>query len=179
MNAPPKQFLLGLLAGLSLTFLIYSYVHLSYREPPHPTEFRSTSLLDSLSKKQDSHEQFDQVIARSALPEVHLDEDKHMHHDDDKEAKQLAEKIKVLVWVMTNPNNLEKKAKIVKETWGKRCNKVIFFSSETNNDFPTIGLDVPEGREHLTAKTMRGFRYVYEHHFNDADWFMKVSDVSF
>lgn len=56
-------------------------------------------------------------------------------------------------------------------------NKFLLFlcSSEDNADFPTIGLKVPEGREHLTAKTMKGFRYVYEHHFNDADWFMKVS----
>ena len=53
--------------------------------------------------------------------------------------------------------------------------QLLFFSSETNASFPTIGLGVPEGREHLTAKTMAGFRYLYDNHLNDADWFMKVS----
>lgn len=51
----------------------------------------------------------------------------------------------------------------------------LIFSSENNTDFPAVGLQVPEGRDHLTGKTMKAFRYVYEHHFGDAEWFMKVS----
>ena len=46
-----------------------------------------------------------------------------------------------------------------------------------NQEFPTVGLNVSEGREHLTAKTMQGFRYIYDHHLDDADWFMKVKSV--
>ncbi|XP_013078914.2 glycoprotein-N-acetylgalactosamine 3-beta-galactosyltransferase 1-like isoform X1 [Biomphalaria glabrata] len=88
-------------------------------------------------------------------------------------------KVKVLVWVMTSPMNLQTKAKAVKETWGKHCDKVIFFSSETDQNFPTIGLNVSEGRNHLTAKTMQGFRYVYDHFFNDFDWFMKADDDTY
>lgn len=48
-------------------------------------------------------------------------------------------------------------------------------SSKSDSGFPTVGLEVPEGRNHLTGKTMAAFRYIYENHFNDADWFMKVS----
>ena len=95
--------------------------------------------------------------------------------DDDTVAKRLFKEVRVLVWVMTAPKNLATKAAAVRDTWGRRANKLIFFSSETNKDFPTIGLNVSEGREHLTAKTTQGFRYIYKHHLNDADWFMKVS----
>ena len=57
--------------------------------------------------------------------------------------------------------------------------KTFFFSSESDKNFPAIGLGTPEGRGHLTAKTMAAFRYIYEYHFNDADWFMKVKFFSF
>ena len=80
---------------------------------------------------------------------------------------------------MTCPQNLEKKAVHVKKTWGKRCNILLFFSSTTNVSFPTIGLNVSEGREHLTAKTMQAFRYVYEKYTDAADWFMKADDDTY
>ncbi|XP_025095203.1 glycoprotein-N-acetylgalactosamine 3-beta-galactosyltransferase 1-like isoform X1 [Pomacea canaliculata] len=99
--------------------------------------------------------------------------------DDVSEARLLKKEVRVLVWVMTSPQNLQTRARAVRDTWGKHCNKLLFFSSETDKNFPTIGLNVSEGREHLTAKTMNGFRYVYEHHLDDADWFMKVDDDTY
>ena len=94
-------------------------------------------------------------------------------------AKELFTRTPVLVWVMTSPQNLDKKAVHVRNTWGKRVNKLLFMSSAWNASFPAVGLNVSEGREHLTAKTMQAFRYVYDHHFNDADWFMKADDDTY
>ncbi|XP_074051465.1 glycoprotein-N-acetylgalactosamine 3-beta-galactosyltransferase 1 [Macrotis lagotis] len=102
----------------------------------------------------------------------HQDEDKHV-------AEELYHKVRVLCWVMTGPQNLEKKAKHVKATWGQRCNKILFMSSEENKDFPTVGLDTREGRDQLYWKTIRAFQYVYEHYPNDADWFMKADDDTY
>ena len=42
----------------------------------------------------------------------------------------LAEKVRVLCWVMTAPGNHDLKAKHVKATWGKRCNILLFMSTE-------------------------------------------------
>ena len=92
---------------------------------------------------------------------------------------KLAGKVRVLCWIMTSPQNLDKKAQHVKSTWGKRCNILLFISSVTNDSFPTIGLNVSEGREHLTAKTMLAFRYVYENYYDKADWFMKADDDTY
>ena len=91
----------------------------------------------------------------------------------------MSDQIRILCWIMTGPQNLDKKAVHVKKTWGKRCTKLIFFSSVTNETFPTIGLNISEGREHLTGKTMRAFKYVYDHFFDEADWFMKADDDTY
>uniref|UniRef100_A0A2C9LN20 N-acetylgalactosaminide beta-1,3-galactosyltransferase n=1 Tax=Biomphalaria glabrata TaxID=6526 RepID=A0A2C9LN20_BIOGL len=101
------------------------------------------------------------------------------HQFNDTIAKKLKEKVRLLVWVMTTPTNLDTKAKAVKETWGPRCNKLLFFSSEDNSSFPVIGLNVSEGRAHLTAKSSQAWMYIYKNHFNDADWFMKADDDTY
>ena len=42
--------------------------------------------------------------------------------------------VRVVCWVMTAPANHQTKAKHIKATWGKRCNKLIFISSEEGNE---------------------------------------------
>ena len=46
----------------------------------------------------------------------------------------LAEKVRVLCWVMTAPGNHDLKAKHVKATWGKRCNILLFMSTEEGSN---------------------------------------------
>lgn len=94
-------------------------------------------------------------------------------------AENLYQKVKILCWVMTSPQNLEKKAKHVKATWAQRCNKVLFMSSEENQDFPAVGLKTKEGREQLYWKTIKAFQYVHDHYLEDADWFMKADDDTY
>ncbi|XP_059148646.1 glycoprotein-N-acetylgalactosamine 3-beta-galactosyltransferase 1-like [Physella acuta] len=99
--------------------------------------------------------------------------------DDDLLAKELYSKVRVACWIMTSPTNLRSKAIHVKNTWAKRCNLVLFMSSVADPEFPAVGLDVPEGRDHLTAKTMKAFKYLYDHHMADADWFLKADDDTY
>ncbi|XP_050395320.2 glycoprotein-N-acetylgalactosamine 3-beta-galactosyltransferase 1 [Patella vulgata] len=88
-------------------------------------------------------------------------------------------KPKILCWVLTAPKYLDTRAKAVKTTWGKRCDKTLFFSSTANASFPTIGLNVSEGRDALPNKTIGAFTYCYEKYGQDFDWFMKADDDTY
>ena len=83
---------------------------------------------------------------------------------------------RILCWIPTSPTNLAARAKSVKDTRGKRCNMLLFFSSKADSSFPAIGLNVEEGSDRLFNKTSASLRYIYQRHINDADWFLKADD---
>ena len=82
---------------------------------------------------------------------------------------------------MTTPTNIRTRAIYVKKTWAKRCNKMVFLSSEVDTNLPAVRLNVtgPEGKYALTEKTLLAFYHVYDNYFNDYDWFLKADDDSF
>ena len=80
---------------------------------------------------------------------------------------------------MTSPSNMITKALHVKRTWGRQCDQTLYFSSETDDNFPTIGLGVKEGKQHLTAKSQKAFRYIFDKHLSEADWFLKADDNTY
>ena len=43
-------------------------------------------------------------------------------------AKNISSRVRVLIWVMTTKKNHHKKALVVKETWGRHCDKLLFMS---------------------------------------------------
>ncbi|XP_030002454.1 glycoprotein-N-acetylgalactosamine 3-beta-galactosyltransferase 1 [Sphaeramia orbicularis] len=85
---------------------------------------------------------------------------------------------RILCWIMTGPKNLNTRTIHAKETWGKRCGKTLYMSS-VKTDFPTVGLNVSEGRQNLFWKTIRAFQYIHKHHLDEADWFLKADDDTF
>ncbi|KAF4526494.1 hypothetical protein B566_EDAN013782 [Ephemera danica] len=105
--------------------------------------------------------------------------DEEFHQGEDEVARKLSRQVRVLCWVMTSPNNHQKKARHVKATWGKRCNILLFMSSTNDTSLPSVALPVKEGRNNLWAKTKEAFRYVYENYFDKADWFMKADDDTY
>ncbi|XP_057658309.1 glycoprotein-N-acetylgalactosamine 3-beta-galactosyltransferase 1-like isoform X2 [Diorhabda carinulata] len=109
----------------------------------------------------------------------HGDNDTFHKMTDSSLAEALKEKVRILCWVMTGPSNHDTKAKHVKATWGKRCNILLFMSSQADPNLPAIPLNVSEGRDNLWAKTKAAYRYVYENYFDQADWFMKADDDTY
>ncbi|XP_059488082.1 glycoprotein-N-acetylgalactosamine 3-beta-galactosyltransferase 1-like isoform X2 [Neocloeon triangulifer] len=89
---------------------------------------------------------------------------------EEMEARKLAEKVRVLCWVMTAPENHEEKAVHVKATWGRHCNKLIFISNKEG---------VKTGREGLWSKTVAAFKYVHENCSDEYDWVMKADDDTY
>ena len=52
-------------------------------------------------------------------------------------------------------------------------------SSQEDKELGAVALNISEGRQKLWGKTKQGFKYVYENHWDDADWFMKADDDTF
>ena len=86
--------------------------------------------------------------------------------------------------IMTTPSNWMTKARAVLNTWAKRCHIPLFFYSRSAakrgdpiiNATHTVALDVPEGRGHLTGKTMAALRYSLATYCHVVDWFLKCDD---
>lgn len=91
-------------------------------------------------------------------------------------SKKLYNEVRILCWVLTNPKSHRTKAIYVKQTWGSRCNKLLFMSTETDMELGTVALPVKEGRATLWDKTKSALQYIYKNHFNDAEWFLKADD---
>ena len=52
-------------------------------------------------------------------------------------------------------------------------------SSQQNDTFPTIGLDVPKGRDHIGIKSRTAWTYVHDHYLDKADYFVKCDPDTF
>ena len=52
-------------------------------------------------------------------------------------------------------------------------------SSKEDEDLPTVKLKVGEGRDNLWGKTKNAFKYVYQNHFEEYDWFVKADDDTY
>lgn len=86
--------------------------------------------------------------------------------------------LRILCWIMTSPKNLDSRARHIKATWAHRCDITLYISS-SDSDFPTVGLNVSEGRQNLFWKTIRAFQYVHQKYLDQADWFLKADDDTF
>uniref|UniRef100_A0A182J6M8 Glycoprotein-N-acetylgalactosamine 3-beta-galactosyltransferase 1 n=1 Tax=Anopheles atroparvus TaxID=41427 RepID=A0A182J6M8_ANOAO len=91
----------------------------------------------------------------------------------------LTESVRVLCWVMTTPENHQEKVVHLKATWGARCNKLLIMSSVADPVVGSIALPVEEGRKSLWNKTREAFRYIYERHLEEYDWFFKADDDTY
>ena len=72
---------------------------------------------------------------------IYIPPPKTMHNkqnDESSDAKNLFQTVKILCWIMTSPANHKTHAAAVKDTWGRRCNYLLFVSSEGGKYFKLL-----------------------------------------
>lgn len=89
---------------------------------------------------------------------------------------KVSEGMKILCMIMTNPSNHKTKAIHVKETWGKRCKKLLFITTQEDPDLDTVVVNVVESRQALEEKTKVMWLHAHEHYLDEFDWFMRADD---
>lgn len=98
---------------------------------------------------------------------------------DERLANKLWHEVKVLCLVMTNPVSHRTKADHVKNTWGKRCNKLLFITTQDDDELDTIVVPMEESRLALRRKSKTAFLHAHDNYLNDFDWFLKADDDRF
>ncbi|XP_050396013.1 glycoprotein-N-acetylgalactosamine 3-beta-galactosyltransferase 1 isoform X2 [Patella vulgata] len=102
---------------------------------------------------------------------------------DDRIAQRLMNNIKILCWIPTITNSLETKVKAVNNTWARRCDRTLYVlgdpSSPTSLQGDILTLKVPNGRSHLTAKSVQALKFIHSHFLMSYDWFLKADDDTY
>ncbi|XP_017064594.1 glycoprotein-N-acetylgalactosamine 3-beta-galactosyltransferase 1 [Drosophila eugracilis] len=94
-------------------------------------------------------------------------------------AEKLYREVRILCWVLTTPKYHKTRAVHVMRTWGKRCNKIYFMTSERDDELPTVVLTKPDTYEFLWGKTKEAFTYIHDQMRDEADWFIKADDDTY
>ena len=179
-----RSFCVGFSLGIFTTYLIFHY--------------SSESFQSKVSHRKNVNKELHLTHSANSMDEVHgasllkkpnrpndlriassVNFNKDMDDEHHRQSANSSIKTRVLCWILTSPKSISRKGKAVKETWGKRCDTLLFMSSKEDPSFPAVGLDVPEGHENLWYKTRAAWQYVYDHHLNDAEWFLKADDDTY
>ncbi|KAG9407831.1 hypothetical protein AC1031_021068 [Aphanomyces cochlioides] len=87
---------------------------------------------------------------------------------------------RILCIVNTMSIHHDTRVQAIRDTWGQRCTKLLFFSNATDPSTPDIiKLDVIADHNHLWQKHKMTLKYVWETYRHDFDWFYKSDDDAY
>ncbi|XP_069977774.1 glycoprotein-N-acetylgalactosamine 3-beta-galactosyltransferase 1 [Penaeus vannamei] len=95
------------------------------------------------------------------------------------EAKRLYKGVRILCWVLMYPKAHGTKARHIRATWGRRCNKLIFMSTKDDPSVGAVDVGSREGYTKLWNKTRCAVKYIYENHLRDFEWFLKADSDTY
>ncbi|CRK99852.1 CLUMA_CG013155, isoform A [Clunio marinus] len=89
----------------------------------------------------------------------------------------LRKEVRVLCAVMTNYRAVNSSGEIILNTWGKRCNLLLFFTERGGQPFNDNHIVLEESDE--MERTRAAYKYIYTNHLHDFDWVLKTTEHSF
>ncbi|RLO12107.1 hypothetical protein DYB28_002207 [Aphanomyces astaci] len=96
-------------------------------------------------------------------------------------AKNVSSAPRILCLVNTMSVHHNTRVQAIRDTWGQRCAKLLFFSNATDATTPDIvQLDTQADHNHLWQKHKHTLQYAWDHHrFDGFDWFYKSDDDAY
>lgn len=88
-------------------------------------------------------------------------------------------KIRILCLLTTSPQHHADRSIHIFNTWRKKCDKLIFSSTLTDNNIDALGFNVTNDHSNQWGKTKLMLQYSYRNFINDYDWFYKGDDDTF
>lgn len=85
---------------------------------------------------------------------------------------------RILCFVNTISTNYAR-AKSLYDTWGKKCDKLVFASNVTDDTIGAVKIDAISDHDHLWQKHKETLKYVWKTYRNEYDWFYKADDDAF
>lgn len=98
---------------------------------------------------------------------------------NDGNAMEEVKKIRILCFLNSRPATHGTRAVHIRETWGKHCDKLFFASTLTDVNLGAIGFNVSDDHDSMWGKEKLMLQFIYKHHLNDYDWFLKADDDTF
>lgn len=144
--------------------------------PPPPPGFKVPGVKNSRFQQEDL------IKKQYRAPVSDLKWGHHHHHgyqNGPSPADILFDKVRVLCWIATAPKYVQSRARHIKATWGRRCNVLLFMSTEVDKDLPSIALETAEGYDFLWGKTKAAYKHIAKHYIDQADWFLKADDDTY
>ncbi|OQS01244.1 glycoprotein-N-acetylgalactosamine 3-beta-galactosyltransferase [Achlya hypogyna] len=92
---------------------------------------------------------------------------------------RVAQAPRILCFVNTISPHHATKAQTIKDTWGKRCDKLVFLSNATDVALGAVALVAPSDHDHLWQKHKASIAYIWEHFRHEYDWFYKADDDAY
>ncbi|XP_017097239.2 uncharacterized protein [Drosophila bipectinata] len=101
---------------------------------------------------------------------------------NNKVASHLYGSVRILCLVLTWSKNYMKGMKAISETWGRHCNRVIYYSNSSRINMAgveTVALNISDSYDTLWGKTRAAFHHAYMHYHSEFDWFYKADDDTY
>lgn len=94
--------------------------------------------------------------------------------------EQLFRSVRITCFVlMTIPEELTRHTQRVQDSWANRCNKIVYVTTSCSppvSPLPNV-VELP-GEAHSWLQLKNTLEYLYTHHQNDTDYFLRADDAS-
>ncbi|XP_041356203.1 glycoprotein-N-acetylgalactosamine 3-beta-galactosyltransferase 1-like [Gigantopelta aegis] len=98
---------------------------------------------------------------------------------DTKLAEAISKNIKVACFITTMQNQLDHKLRAVNQTWGRRCDKILYVMTTNMTGADILPVEIEDDRQTLTEKTRFAFTHLYNKYLNQFDFFLKADDDTY